>query len=196
VYKSEKSAHISNNSYITKFGYDSDFNFIIGDNTTTWKKQFYINNNASDNSLLINASSFIGIGNTNPLGSLHIGNTYVTNNGNLIISGRIGTGVSRNFKIGYDANLNYFTMGDFGDRTSQTWNPQLLISKDAPQNTLIIDNNGNVGIGTTTTSTQKLTVNGNTTIIGSFIQSGIATANVFTGKSFCFIEVSAFNSES
>jgi len=78
---------VSNNSYLTKIGYDSDFNFIIGDNTTTWKKQFYINKNATDNSLLINSSSFVGIGNTNPIGSLHVGNTYATNNGNLIISG-------------------------------------------------------------------------------------------------------------
>jgi hypothetical protein len=172
---------VSNNSYLTKIGYDSDFNFIIGDNTTTWKKQFYINKNATDNSLLINSSSFVGIGNTNPIGSLHIGNTYATNNGNLIISGRIGTGISRNFKIGYDNDINYFMLGDFGDRTTQTWKPQILISKDAPLNAVTIDNIGNIGIGTDTISTEKLTVNGNTTIMGSITQTGLPTANTFTG---------------
>jgi hypothetical protein len=172
---------VSNNSYITKIGYDNNFNFIIGDNTTTWKKQFYINNNANDNSLLINASSFVGIGNTNPLGQLHIGNTYSTNNGNFIISGRTGANVSRNFKIGYDTDLNNFIMGDYGDGSSQSWKQQLLISKDAPQNSLIIDNNGNIGIGITSSSTQIITVNGNTTILGSLTQSGVGTSNIFTG---------------
>jgi len=172
---------VSNNSYLTKIGYDSDFNFIIGDNTTTWKKQFYINKNASDNSLLINSSSFVGIGNTNPIGSLHIGNTYATNNGHLIISGRTGAGISRNFKIGYDTSLNYFMLGDFGDRTAQTWKPQILISKDAPLNTFTIDNIGNVGIGTDPITTEKLAISGNTTILGSITQSGVATTNTFAG---------------
>lgn len=172
---------ISNNSYITKIGYDNNFNFIIGDNTTTWKKQFYINNNANDNSLLINSASFVGIGNTSPLGLLHIGNTYATNNASLIISGRTGANVSRNFKFGYDTDLNNFIMGDFGDASSQTWTQQLLISKYAPQNSMIIDNNGNVGIGTTSASTQKITVNGNTTILGSLTQTGVATSNIFAG---------------
>jgi hypothetical protein len=184
---------ISNNSNIAKIGYDSDFNFIIGDNTTTWKKQFYINKNASDNSLLINSLSFVGIGNTNPIGTLHIGNTYMQNEGNLIISKRLGTNIARNFKFGYDDNFN-FILGDFGDRTTQTWKPQFLISKDAPQNALTIDNNGNVGIGTTS-STEKFAVNGNTTIIGSFTQSspsGVATSNIFRGV----VGIGTTNSES
>jgi len=168
------------NSNLIKFGYDDKYNFVIGDNTSfgTWKKQFYINNNAADNSLLINSSSFVGIGNTDPLGQLHIGNTYITNDGNLIISKRLGTGVTRNFKFGYDNNFN-FIMGDFGDASTQTWKPQFYINSNAPQNSFTIDGLGNVGIGTT--STQKLAVNGNTNIIGSFTQSGAGTSNIFTG---------------
>jgi len=172
----------SNNSNLMKFGYDTNFNFIIGDNTTsgTWKKQFYINKNAADNSLLINANSYVGIGNTNPLGPLHIGNTYTQNDGNLIISKRLGTGVTRNFKFGYDTNNLNFVMGDYGDEGTQTWKQQLLISKNAPEKSFTIDNNGYVGIGTTSL-TQALAVNGNANIIGSFIQSGTGTSNLFSG---------------
>jgi len=174
---------ISNNSKLTKIGYDSNFNFIIGDNTTSssWIKQFYINNTAPENSLLINSSGYIGIGNSNPLGILHIGNTNTTNDGIIIISKRTPV-TTRNFKFGYDTNFN-FILGDYGDANTQNWKSQISINFNAPQNSLIVDSNGNIGIGTTVT-TKKLTVNGDTTIIGSILQTApdaTPTRNIFNG---------------
>ena len=166
-----------------KFGYDNNFNFVIGDygnsNNISWKKQFYINSNAPDTSLIINNNGYIGINNSNPLGYLHIATSSNISDGTLIISKNDNT-TNRNFKFGYDNNFN-FVIGDYGNSTATAWKKQFYINSNAPDNSLIINTNGNIGIGTATLlSTQKLLVNGDTHILGSLIQSNI-TSNIFYG---------------
>jgi hypothetical protein len=103
----------------------------------------------------------IGIGNTSPLGYLHLGST--TNAGsdaNIILSKTNLANTNRNFKIGYDTDFN-FVFGDFGDASTQTWKKQFYINSSAPDNSLIILDNGNIGIGTTNTNNFKVNINGN-----------------------------------
>ena len=155
-----------------KFGYDSDFNFTFGDfgtsdetSTRTWIKQFYINSNAPENSLIINNSGNIGIANSSPFGYLHIGTPYINNSDGTLIISKNNNLNNRNFKFGYDSDFN-FIFGDFGtnDSSSRTWKKQFYINSNAPNNSLTINSSGNIGIGTTSTLEQKLYINGNTTI--------------------------------
>ena len=166
-----------------KFGYDSKFNFIFGDFGTsdaasrTWKKQFYINSNAPEDSFIISSNGNIGIANISPLGNLHIGNpTIINTDGTLIISKNDNIN-NRNFKFGYDSKFN-FIFGDFGtsDDVSRTWKKQFYINSNAPEDSFIISSNGNIGIGTSSISNQKLYVKGDTTI-----KDGVLTQISSTG---------------
>ena len=182
---SKKTTDIYNRNF--KFGYDDNFNFILGDfgdfnGSRTWKKQFYINSNAPDISLIINNNGDIGIGNSIPSGKLHIGTPLTISDGTIIISKKISDTHNRNFKFGYDDNFN-FVMGDFGNfNTTKIWMPQFYINSNAPINSLMINNYGNIGINTNyTQSSEKLYVNGNTTITGLLTQTSIGN-NSFTGR--------------
>ena len=184
---SKRIVNSSNRNF--KFGYDDNFNFIMGDfgdsnANRIWKKQFYINSNAPDISLLINSNGNIGVGNSMPFGNLHIGSPIINSDGSLIISKKISNSSNRNFKFGYDDNFN-FIMGDFGDsNNNRTWVPQFYINSNAPMNSLIINNLGNVGINTNYISplSEKLYVNGNTTITGLITQATTTGNNIFNGK--------------
>ena len=163
-----KNNNTSNRNF--KFGYDSDFNFVFGDFgsnndvSRNWTKQFYINSNAPDYSLIINNTGLIGIGISTPLGNLHIGTPYSTSDGTLVISKNNNTS-NRNFKFGYDSDFN-FVFGDFGSNNdvSRNWTKQFYINSNASEYSLTINSNGNVGIGTSSALDQKLFINGNTTI--------------------------------
>ena len=74
-------------------------------------------------------------------------------------------------------------MGDFGNfNTTKIWMPQFYINSNAPINSLMINNYGNIGINTNyTQSSEKLYVNGNTTITGLLTQTSIGN-NSFTGR--------------
>ena len=164
-----KNDNINNRNF--KFGYDQDFNFVFGDFGTfdivsrTWKKQFYINSNAPENSLIINNNGNIGIANSSPFGNLHIGNPNNNNSDGTLIISKNNNINNRNFKFGYDSDFN-FVLGDFGtfDAFSRTWKKQFYINSNAPEHSFIINSNGNIGIGTSPILNQKLYVNGNTTI--------------------------------
>jgi len=177
----------ANYNNIFKFGYESiSENFIMGNIISSdWKKQIIINSLAPNNSFYINQDGGIGINNINPLGTLHIGNNNdINNNGSIVISRKHSTGPNdnRNFKLGYNDNYD-FVFGDFGNNTPQTWKPQFYINSNAPENSLMINSFGNIGIGTINQNNNyKLIANGNTNIIGSLIQTGTNTNNLFIGN--------------
>ena len=101
----------------------------------------------------------IGIGNTTPLGTLHIGSPNINNNGTLIISKKDNIN-NRNFKFGYDDNFN-FVFGDFGKNEEKIWTKQFYINSLAPEYSFIILSDGNIGIGTNNTDEFKVNINGN-----------------------------------
>ena len=170
-----KKDNINNRNF--KFGYDDNFNFVFGDfgknEEKIWTKQFYINSNAPQNSLIINTIGNIGISNINPLGNLHIASPYNISDGTLIISKKDNIN-NRNFKFGYDDNFN-FVFGDFGKNEEKIWTKQFYINSNASNNSLTINNSGYIGIGTLNNSLteQILYVNGNTTINGTLSQLAI-----------------------
>jgi hypothetical protein len=184
IYRKDTTSNFNN---IFKFGYESlTQNFIMGNIVSNdWKKQIIINSIAPSNSLYIDAVGRIGINNLNPLGTLHLGSNsdIIDNNASLVISQKNSTGINRNFKIGYNESYD-FILGDFGNNSGQIWKPQFYINSNAPENSLTINSLGNIGIGTINTNTEKLIINGETKIIGSFIQStsGPSTNNLFIGN--------------
>jgi hypothetical protein len=129
----------------------------MGIGGTTQTNFFYIRDRKTggDTRLTINDSGNVGIGTTNPQGTLALGNVSGISDASLIVSKNNGTGW-RNFKLGFDANFN-ICLGDFGGAVSgNTW---------ASSQFSINYFNGNVGIGIAD-QTQKLYVNGDTTING------------------------------
>ena len=172
--------HLNNGSFLLnnfKFGNinNNTSNLIIGHcniTNNTWISQFIINSNASSNSLIISNSNYIGINNSNPIANLHIGDIN-KDNSSFIISQN-----NRNFKIGYDNNSN-FILGDYGNTNNNSlnnWVSQLMINYNAPANSLIINNNGNIGINTNNIDNNyKLNLNGNIIQLGNL-------NNVFYGN--------------
>jgi hypothetical protein len=171
---------------IFKFGFDPiTTDFIMGNIVSNeWKKQVIINSSAPSSSLYINSIGRIGINNLNPLGTLHIGSNsdIIANNGSIVVSQKHSTGINRNFKFGYNDNYD-FIFGDFGDNLTQNWKQQFYINSNASENSLMINSFGNTGIGIINPdNAKKLIVNGDTNIIGSFIQSGTNINNLFRGN--------------
>jgi hypothetical protein len=133
---------------------------------------------ANNNNIYVNLASNIsnvGIGNSNPLGTLHLGTTTSNSDATIVISKYNNSSIIRNFKLGYDANFN-FIMGDFGDATTQVWKSQFYINSNAPIDSLVILSNGNIGIGTNI-STNKLTVSGSVSA-SAFIGVGSNITNL------------------
>ena len=133
----------------------------------------------------IYVASNIGIGTTNPLGNLHIGSINNSNDGTLIIARHNGTS-GRIFKMGYDSSFN-FTIGDYGTSGNLSWKPQFYINYQAPSNSFIINNLGNIGINTNSHidsggNTYKLSINGSTNIKGFLNQEGNNLLNKFSGS--------------
>jgi hypothetical protein len=93
---------------------------------------------------------------SDPIAELHIGNSSSsTINPSFII-----TYNQNNFKMGYDNNNN-FVFGSFNKQNS-LWNNQMSINRNAPNNSININNIGNVGIGKTNSENlYKIDVNGN-----------------------------------
>jgi hypothetical protein len=161
-----------NASSIYKNGTELDNIYLLIRNNY-WLKN---NNNVytDPNSNIIN----IGIGTSTPFANLHIYGSRAnnvsdlyTNDGTLIISryDNITALNSRNFKFGY-TNTNDFTFGNYRIDGEHIWTKQFSIHADAPENSLIINNNGNIGINTSSTVSYKVNINGSlnaTSIYGS-----------------------------
>ena len=98
----------------------------------------------------------IAINIADPVAELHIGNSSSsTINPSLII-----TYNQNNFKMGYDTNDNFV----FGTYNTQFlfWNNQFSINKNAPNNSINVNNLGNIGINKINTQNiYKVDINGN-----------------------------------
>lgn len=100
-----------------------------------------INNNIYNR----NFNASVGINNSNPLADLHIGSSSNISDGTIIISKSLGLNSNRNFKMGYDNNLN-FILGDYGNSNNIRWTPQILINSNANPFSINVNSNSFVGI--------------------------------------------------
>jgi len=137
------------------------------------KNNYWLLNNNNIYVDLASNISRVGIGNSQPLGTLHLGSRTTTSDGTIVIS-KYANNI-RNFKFGYDDNFN-FIMGDFGDGVSQIWKSQFYINSNAPSHSLCIFGNGNISIGTSE-NIEKLNVSGNLKA-SSFIGIGSSITNL------------------
>ncbi len=95
----------------------------------------------------------VGIGTTAPIGMLQLGHAVATgagtSDGNIVIGKSNGANSMRYYKMGLDANY-FFSIGDYGTSSSNTWVNTFNMSYAAPANSFIINSSGYVGIGTAT----------------------------------------------
>jgi hypothetical protein len=103
----------------------------------------------TDERMRITSGGNVGIANTTPLGSLHIGNGTIANSdGHIILAKRDGGGGTRMFRIGFNTNFE-ICLGDTGqNNTLGTWVQSFKIAYQAPVNSLVVSSGGSVGVGT------------------------------------------------
>lgn len=145
---------------ITDVGY-RDTKFINDDKSDPLYNKYYTDKkNIESQGELKNIYSNdgnIGIGNKNPIGTLTIGDSSKTSDGNLVIGKKSGM-QSKHFKTGFDSNF-WYNIGDYGSSNKASrWKKPFRIKHDAPDDSLTISNRGLVGIGTSNPYA-KLTVN-------------------------------------
>jgi hypothetical protein len=107
----------------------------------------------------------VGVNTLNPIGPLAVGDASVSSDGFIVLGKNNGSG-TRQARIGYDANFN-FVVGDYGNsNVAGTWSPQFSISWQAPSNSLYVNSDGKVGVGTAN-PTEALDIVGNIRATGS-----------------------------
>ena len=118
--------------------YNSENNTIdINLSETGWTKK--------NNIIYSLLNSNIGIGTSSPLGTLHIGSTNETIDGTFVISKTvISNKTNTNFKFGYDDSFN-FVFGNLNTNTN-IWSKQFYINQNAPNESLIINAEGDINI--------------------------------------------------
>jgi hypothetical protein len=96
--------------------------------------------------MYIDGNGYVGIGNTQPIGPLTIGNSALANNDGFIVLGKCTTlGSTRQFRLGINDNFE-FVIGDYGgNNTPGFWSYALRISYIAVSNSLYILSSGDVG---------------------------------------------------
>ena len=176
-----------------KFGYDDKNNITIGSfdvngNGNNWKKQLVINNNAPSYSLFIDSNANIGIGTFEPLATLHLGSISNICDSTIIISKTTSTNL--NMKIGYDSNNN-FSFGSYS--TNKIWNKQILINNDALAYSLVIDSNGNIGIGKINDINYKLDINGPLKTTYCLIENNLNVNNIINSNDISTNNLNVFN---
>ena len=119
-------------------------------------------------------SDKIGINTSTPISELHICRITSTydNNTSLIITGK-----TNNYKIGYN-NVDVFCLGSYNTIT-RTWKKQIVLNNDAPDNSIIIKNSGNISFGVENENTNdiyKLNVVGNINAINIY-ENGVKILN-------------------
>jgi hypothetical protein len=87
----------------------------------------------------------VGIGNTNPTGTLCLGNSSVSgSDGFLLIGKNNGAGGARTQRIGYNSAFD-LTIGDYGGGTGP-WVEAIKFSYGAPASSLVVSGAGNVSM--------------------------------------------------
>jgi hypothetical protein len=126
--------------------------------------------------MVINGSGNVGIGNTAPLGPLHIANGALANNDGFLILAKCTTvGTTRMFRIGLDAGFN-IVIGDYGGgNTAGTWLSSFVMNYQAPANSLAIASNGYVGIGTAPSYKCHIKTSYDTVATGLHLDAGDTT---------------------
>jgi hypothetical protein len=134
------------NNFIANAGTDTNIPLYI---VTKGTGNLYFQTNTNTDRLTINGTSGnIGIGNTAPLGPLHIGNASVASSDGFLVLGKRDAGItSRQFKIGISDTTFEFAIGNFGvNNVAGTWIQQFKIANSAPVNSAIIDATGGLSV--------------------------------------------------
>jgi len=147
--------------------------------------------NKNDNSIFTKLQ--LGVGTDTPVGLVQIGSSAysaenpIVNDGTLILS-KATSQNNKSFKLGFDNNFN-FILGSI-NTFSNIWNSQLSIYNSAPDNSLIIDNSGNVNIN------NSLNINSNINITGTIslnkFNINYSNNNFILGNSLLFLNTNGF----
>jgi hypothetical protein len=114
---------------------------------------------ATDTTRIYYNAGNVGIGNTNPTGTLCLGNSAIGgSDGFLLIGKNNGGGGARTQRIGYNSAFD-LTIGDYGGGTGP-WVEAIKFSYGAPANSLVVNGSGNI-------SMNSATINGDTFITSS-----------------------------
>ena len=124
----------------------------------------------STNVMSIKDGGNIGIGNSASFAPLCVGNsTLIGSDGHMVIAKCGAIDTSRQYKLGVNTEYD-FVIGDYGNtNASGTWIQQIKLAYNAPVNSLVINNSGYTGIGTTDPASALH-------VVGSIIANGNITA--------------------